>query len=60
MKLIINYKRPEYVDNKILSFTIIKKYIIELTELKLVSGGDIFDQLNLDDIIIKRLRYSKR
>lgn len=53
MKIIINYKIPIYESNKIKSFDIINKYIIDLTNIT-IHGGDIFDELNLDDIIIKK------
>ena len=55
MKLIINYKIPIYKDNKILNFD--TKYIYELDILNIkqsLKGGDIFDEINLDDIIIKK------
>jgi hypothetical protein len=53
MNIIINYKIPQYDSNKIKSFDIINKYIIDLSYVK-IQGGDIFDDLNLDDIIIKK------
>jgi hypothetical protein len=47
MKLILNYKKPIYKDNKIVSFKKIKEYKIENTTKR---GGDIFDNLrrNID------------
>ena len=68
MQLIIHYNKPEFKDNKIINFNLIKKYIIKLQELEVIkggdiiqhnqnnniNGGDIFDELNLDDIIIKK------
>ncbi len=53
MKIIINYKIPQYESNKIKSFDIINKYIIDLSYIK-IQGGDIFDEINLEDIIIKK------
>ena len=53
MKIIINYKIPIYEANKIKSFDTINKYIIDLNYIK-IHGGDIFDELNLDDIIVKK------
>lgn len=53
MKLIINYKSPIYnSDNRIAGFELKNKYNILLNDEK--SGGDIFDNINLDDIIIKK------
>lgn len=54
MKLVINYKLPIIENNKIIRFDIIKKYNIKIQELYEIKGGDIFDELNLDDIIIKK------
>lgn len=56
MKLIINYKIPIIDKDKILRYDIIKKYHIKIHELNYnkIKGGDIFDELNLDDIIIKK------
>jgi hypothetical protein len=51
MKLIINYKRPIYTDNKISKFEKVTEYIIENNTKH---GGDIFDNLSLDDIIVKK------
>lgn len=55
MKLLINYKIPIYKDNKIINFE--TKYIYEINILDIkqsTKGGDIFDDINLDDIIIKK------
>jgi len=55
MKIIINYKLPIIKDNKIIKLEKSAKYIIELSNLtKNIQGGDIFENLNLDDIIIKK------
>ena len=55
MKLLINYKIPIYKDNKIINFETKYIYEIEIENLnKSKKGGDIFDDINLDDIIIKK------
>lgn len=50
MKLIINYKKPKYENNKLISYDIDSKYIIDYKNTK--KGGDIFD--NLENIIVKK------
>lgn len=52
MKLIINYIKPIYSNNKIINFKKTKEYIIESKKL-IKRGGDIFDNLTIDDIIVK-------
>lgn len=53
MKLIINYKIPIYNnENKLEKFDIKNKYIIDYKVTK--KGGDIFDTLSLNDIIIQK------
>jgi hypothetical protein len=60
MRIIINYKIPNYKDNKIFKFNSLAKIIIELNDninkniIKNIKGGDIFEDLNLEDIIIKK------
>jgi hypothetical protein len=52
MKLIINYKIPIYKDNKLEKFEIKNKYIIDYKLTK--KGGDIFDTLSINDLIIEK------
>lgn len=53
MKLVINFKKPIYDDNKIIKFN--TNYIYEINILdETLKGGDIFDEINIDDIIIKK------
>jgi len=60
MKIIINYKLPKFKDNKIIQFDIINKYTIDLLSIEnKIKGGDIFDEINLDDIIIKKDKDKK-
>jgi hypothetical protein len=54
MKLIINYKKPIYKENKIIDFETKCRYNINLKKKSNVIGGDIFDDINIDDIIIKK------
>ncbi len=55
MSLIINYKIPVYDEsNKIIKFELKYIYEIEINNIKEKKGGDIFDEINLDDIIIKK------
>ena len=53
MKLIINLKKPIFDNNKIIKFE--TKYIYEINIINdIIIGGDIFDDINIDDIIIKK------
>ena len=53
MKLIINFKKPSFENNKIVNFK--TKYIYEINIIDdKITGGDIFDEINIDDIIIKK------
>ncbi len=53
MKLVINYKIPIYnEDNKIKEYK--NKYIYEIECNKNISGGDVFDDINIEDIIIQK------
>ena len=45
MKLVINFKKPIYDDNKIIKFN--TNYIYEINILdETLKGGDIFDEIN--------------
>ena len=54
MKLVINYKKPIYKENKIIDFEIKSRYNIYLKKKSNIIGGDIFDDINIDDIIIRK------
>lgn len=53
MKLLINFKTPIFDENKIINFSTKYIYEINIYENKII-GGDIFDEINIDDIIIKK------
>ena len=53
MKLVINFKKPIFDENKIIKFN--TNYIYEINIIdEILKGGDIFDEINIDDIIIKK------
>lgn len=55
MKIIVNYKIPIYENNKIINYIIKYNYEIIILDNKTnKKGGDVFDNINLEDIIIKK------
>jgi hypothetical protein len=53
MKIVINLKKPIYDINKIIKFQTTYSYEFSI-DSNIKMGGDIFDDINLDDIIIKK------